>query len=218
MAVLALKLSGPFQSWGTNLKLRDHETDSMPSKSGVLGIIAAAFGRRRDADISDISSLRFGVRADAPGQLMRDFQTAHSWKTDKAGKEYAEARDSYTGSRYYLQDACFTAALEGERKLLEECAEALHHPVYPPYLGRRSCIPDPGMVIGIFEEPLETVLTTLPSQSYHDHGGFMRICVETYDEGDRMRHDNPRSYDFHDRQYSYRMEKEFRIGEKDVHK
>ena len=90
MAVLALKLSGPFQSWGTSLKLRDHETDTMPSKSGVLGLVAAAFGRRRNADISDLRALRFGVRSDAPGSIMRDYQTSHIWSVDKNGKVYSK--------------------------------------------------------------------------------------------------------------------------------
>lgn len=216
MAVLALKLAGPFQSWGTTLKLRDHETDTMPSKSGVIGMIAAAFGRKRNMDISDLSALRFGVRGDAPGTLMRDFQTSHSWKTSKTGKEYADAKDSYIGNRYYLQDACFTVCLEGDKELLEECAQALKHPVFPPYLGRRSCVPDPGLVIGIFDGDLETVLKTIPVQC-EKKNDFMRICVETNDMGDRMRHDNPVSYDFHNRQYAYRMEKELEIGEENVY-
>ena len=217
MAVLALKLSGPFQSWGTSLKLRDHETDTMPSKSGVIGIVAAAFGRRRNADISDLRALRFGVRSDAPGSLLRDYQSSHIWSVDENGKVYSRNEDSYIGNRYYLQDACFTVGLEGNRDFLEKCAEALKHPVFPPYLGRRSCVPDPGMVIGIFDGSLEEVLSVLPDQSDRGNSGFMRICVETEGAGDRMRHDNPMSYDFHNRQYSYRMEKELQIGEENVH-
>lgn len=217
MAVLALKLSGPFQSWGTSLKLRDHETDTMPSKSGVIGIVAAAFGRRRNADISDLRALRFGVRSDDPGSLLRDYQTSHMWSVDENGKVYSRSEDSYIGNRYYLQDACFTVGLEGDRKFLENCEEALKHPVFPPYLGRRSCVPDPGMVIGIFDGSLEEVLSVLPDQSDRGNSGFMRICVETEGAGDRMRHDNPMSYDFHNRQYSYRMEKELQIGEENVH-
>ena len=217
MAVLALKLSGPFQSWGTSLKLRDHETDTMPSKSGVIGIVAAAFGRRRNADISDLRALRFGVRSDAPGSLLRDYQSSHIWSVDENGKVYSRNEDSYIGNRYYLQDACSTVGLEGNRDFLEKCAEALKHPVFPPYLGRRSCVPDPGMVIGIFDGSLEEVLSVLPDQSDRGNSGFMRICVETEGAGDRMRHDNPMSYDFHNRQYSYRMEKELQIGEENVH-
>lgn len=206
MAVLILKLSGPLQSWGTTLKLKDHETDSMPSKSGVIGMIAAAFGRRRDSDISDLAALRFGVRADRPGTILRDYHTAHIW----------DKRDTYVGNRQYLQDACFTVGLEGDRPFLEECAAALKHPVFPPYLGRRSCVPDPGIVVGVFDRSLEDVLKTLPAQCEHQ-AGFMRICVETDDDGDRMRHDSPISFDFKNRQYAYRMEKEIQKGNQDVY-
>ena len=216
MAVLALKLAGPFQSWGTNLKLRDHETDTMPSKSGVIGMIAAALGRKRDMDISDLRALRFGVRGDDPGTILRDFQTSHSWKINRTGKEYADAKDSYIGNRYYLQDACFTVCLEGNEELLKKCAQALKHPVFPPYLGRRNCVPDPGLVIGIYDGNLEAVLTTIPPQCERN-SSYLRICVETNETGDRMRHDNPMSYDFHNRQYEYRMEKELEIGEENVH-
>ena len=82
MSVLVLKLSGPLQSWGTELKLEDHGTDTMPSKSGVIGMVAAALGRRRDEDISDLRALRFGARCDSGGsmlqsRILRDFQVAH---------------------------------------------------------------------------------------------------------------------------------------------
>ena len=40
-----------------------------------------------------------------------------------------------------------------------------------------------------------------------------RICVESYDECDRLRHDNPMSFDFHNRVYAYRMEKDLYIEE-----
>ena len=199
MSVLVLKLSGPCQSWGTGLKLRDHETDLMPSKSGVLGMIAAALGQRRDADPSALASLRFGVRADAPGTLLRDFHKAVIPSGEQKG-------DTYIGNYYYLEDACFTAALEGDRTLLEQYAEALRHPVFPPYLGRRCCIPDPGLVAGILEGTLESVLTGFPRQA--NGQGRMRICIETDGPGDRMRRDVPVSRDPYDRQFRYRGETE----------
>lgn len=208
MAVLLLRLSAPLQSWGTTLKLKDHETDTMPSKSGVIGMVAAAFGRRRDEDISDLRSLRFGVRCDRCGSILCDYHTA---------SVEGEKNTTYVSHRFYLQDACFTAGLEGEREFLEACADALRAPVFPPYLGRRSCVPDPGLVVGIYEDTLENVLKTVETETDDVYGrqenGRKRICVESYDTGDRMRHDNPVSFDFHDRRYSYRMEKELSADE-----
>lgn len=208
MSVLVLKLSGPLQSWGTELKLEDHGTDTMPSKSGVIGMVAAALGRRRDEDISDLRALRFGARCDSGGRILqsrilRDFQVAHV-KSEKSAP--------YVSRRYYLQDACFTVGLEGDREFLEKCADAMNRPVFPPYLGRRNCVPDPDLVIGIFEGSLEDVLKTVGTGESKEKSR-KRICVESYDECDRLRHDNPMSFDFHNRVYAYRMEKDLYIEE-----
>lgn len=214
MAVLVLKLSGPLQSWGTSLKLREHKTDETPSKSGVVGMVAAVLGRRRDADISDLAALRYGVRIDKKGSILRDFQTAHKWSYDKNGKPYVKDADSYIGERTYLQDACFVVGLEGERDLLEKCAEAFFHPVFPPYLGRRSCVPDAGIVVGVFDSTLEEALSKVDNQA--GESGRMILRVESVERGDRMRHDNPVSYDFHDRRYAYRTEKDLSVGGENV--
>ena len=220
MAVLVLRLAGPLQAWGTGIKLNDHPTDTMPSKSGVVGMVAAAMGRKRNEDFSDLAGLRFGVRADRPGTIARDYHTAHIWETDKKGRPVA-GKGTYTGKRDYIQDACFTAGLEGDSHLLEQCKEALDRPVYPPYLGRRSCIPDAGVVIGIFDGSLEDVFSALPLQSIvpfcdgrekqSEGTCHLRVCVESTVEADRMRQDNPLSFDFHNRQYAHRREKEFYV-------
>lgn len=218
MAVLVLKFSGPLQSWGTGMKLKDHETDSMPSKSGTIGMIAAAMGRSRNEDISDLASLRFGVREDEPGEILYDYHAAHTYKGEKI-----TATD--VGRRDYIQDACFVVGLEGGRDLLERCEYALHHPVFQLYLGRRSCVPDVGMVKGIFEGGLEEVLSAFPRQTggnewdekdqktrrKNDKGRILRLCVETNDTGDRTRKDAPLSFDFRNRQYGHRMEKDLYI-------
>ncbi len=44
-------------------------------------------------------------------------------------------------NRYYLEDAVFTAYLEGPDDLIAGIAENLSRPVFPLYLGRRSCPP-----------------------------------------------------------------------------
>ena len=76
MTVLLLRLAGPMQAWGDNSRFTRRDTRMIPTKSGVLGLLAAADGRRRTDPIEDLAGLRFGVRVDQPGQLQRDFQTA----------------------------------------------------------------------------------------------------------------------------------------------
>ncbi|MFF3531413.1 type I-E CRISPR-associated protein Cas5/CasD [Streptomyces rubiginosohelvolus] len=134
MSVLTLLLAGPLQSWGASARFTRRTTEAAPTKSGVLGILAAAQGIQRgdDTRLTELAALRFGVRIDQPGTRVRDFQTAHHRITDKSMP---------LSERFYLADAVFTAALEGEHTLLTTLRNALRNPVYPPFLGRRSCPP-----------------------------------------------------------------------------
>ena len=132
MATLLLRLAAPLQAWGSDSKFETRKTDREPTKSGVVGLLAAALGLRRDdtEGLARLNGLRFAVRADQEGSLLVDFHTAKSRDT------------SYVTYRHYLQDAVFLAGLEsGDEALLRELEAALRHPVYPLYLGRRSCPP-----------------------------------------------------------------------------
>lgn len=132
MTVLLLKLAGPLQAWGDRSRFVRRETATEPTKSGVIGLVAAACGRRRTDPIEDLAGLVFGVRVDQPGSLIRDFHTARSLDG---------TRTMPLSTRYYLSDAAFLAALEGPRPLLEGLVESILNPTFPLYLGRRSCPP-----------------------------------------------------------------------------
>ncbi|MCZ7432312.1 type I-E CRISPR-associated protein Cas5/CasD [Streptomyces sp. WMMC1477] len=132
MTVLLLRLAGPLQSWGSAARFARRGTENAPTKSGVLGLLAAAEGRRRDADLSDLATLRFGVRIDQPGSQLRDFHTAHHADSGKPMP---------LSERFYLADAMFVAGVEGDTELLRSLHRALLEPRFLPYLGRRSCPP-----------------------------------------------------------------------------
>ena len=74
MSTLLLRLAGPMQSWGTDSKFDVRRTQREPSKSGVIGLIAAALGiPRQDQEIlHTLVSLRFGIRVDREGTMIRD--------------------------------------------------------------------------------------------------------------------------------------------------
>lgn len=128
-------------------------TELEPTRSGIIGMLAAAVGRRRTDPIEDLLSLRFGVRKDQPGRVIRDFHTARPF----------DARKPMPPSeRYYLTDAVFLAGIEGDRPLLEGIDEALHHPAFPLYLGRRSCPPTPPVSLGLREAALLDALRAEP--------------------------------------------------------
>lgn len=45
MGTLLLKLAGPLQAWGVESKFDERRTLNFPTKSGVIGMVAAALGR-----------------------------------------------------------------------------------------------------------------------------------------------------------------------------
>ena len=82
MATLLLRLAAPLQSWGSDSKFDIRRTGREPTKSGVVGLLAAAKGYRRDDArvLEPLCSLRMGVRIDQEGQLLRDFHTVWGYK------------------------------------------------------------------------------------------------------------------------------------------
>jgi CRISPR system Cascade subunit CasD len=96
--------------------------------------------------------MKFGVRVDQEGSLLRDFHTVNG--------DYA-----YVTTRYYLEDAIFVVGLESENEeLLKQIDDALHHPTFIPFLGRRSCPPSAQIPMGILDAPLEDALRLVPWQ------------------------------------------------------
>ncbi|OFK79603.1 type I-E CRISPR-associated protein Cas5/CasD [Anaerosphaera sp. HMSC064C01] len=136
MKTVLLKLSGPMQSWGTSSHFVTRNTDYYPSKSAVIGIIAASFGYRRDEDekIKKLNDLDFAVRVDQVGVLRQDYQIASKYNEDWIIK------DTYLTYRYYLEDSVFVVALSSEdKKWMDEIIYALKHPYFQQFMGRRSC-------------------------------------------------------------------------------
>lgn len=155
MSTLLLRLAAPMQAWGAEAKFERRTTQREPTKSGVTGLIAAALGRKRNESVDDIAALRFGVRADRPGELLRDYHIANRVKPDPP----------YVTQRYYIADAIFVAGLEGDDELLEKIEAALQRPMYPLFLGRRSCPPSGRVSLGIRRNmTLEQALENEPLQ------------------------------------------------------
>ena len=151
---LILRLDGPMQAWGTHTYEDFRPSNLYPTRSGLLGLLAACLGIDR-ADRHELSNLAasvdFTVRIDSsverlgreqpigkPGTKLADFHTVmDARKVDgSAGKFPVVSR------REYLFDAAFTVAV-GERAAarytLDQIADALQRPLYTPTLGRRAC-------------------------------------------------------------------------------
>lgn len=197
MSTLLLRLAGPLQSWGTDSKFEVRRTDKEPSKSGVIGLLAAALGRKRNDSLTDLNALRFGIRVDKEGELLRDFHTA---------RHPSDQKRVYITTRYYLSDAIFLVGLESDDNLfLEKLMYALKNPVFPLFLGRRSCPITLPLVLGIREGNLETVLKQEPSLSKSTVESYRIICDAV--PGERYisrKKDVPVSFSPFRRQYGYR--------------
>lgn len=207
MHTLLLKLSGPLQSWGSASSYRARETESMPTKSGVIGLIASALGRQRNESVDDLAALEFAVRIDQPGHLLRDFQTAIDWKaTAQADK------NPKLSTRYYLSDAVFTVGLGGAQSVVTQLAEALKRPRYPLFLGRRSCPAGHDLLIDLIKGSPTEALATVAWQASAAHRRtqpsevFLTVVRDArHDEpGDNIK-DIPESFAQEHRKYQWRQ-------------
>ena len=204
MATLLLRLAAPLQAWGVASKFNSRMTGAEPSKSGVVGMVAAALGRDRSDPLDDLSELKFGVRKDQAGTLVKDFQTAHGTGHNA----------DFVTTRYYLADAVFLAGFEGDRAKLEEIDRAVRNPVFPLFLGRRSCPPTPPVSLGLVDSCLEDALR---SYDWLASDWYMRRCGPEVSleivsdagvsEGHAMVRDHPVSFDQTYRRHALRSVK-----------
>lgn len=203
MATLLLRLAAPLQSWGSESKFEIRRTCREPTKSGVVGLLAAALGLRRDdeAALAPLNALRFGVRADREGELLVDFHTAKSQKT------------SYVTYRHYLADAVFLVGLESrDEALLKSLEAALARPAFPLFLGRRSCPPTLPICLGARPAGLLEALKQEPplDAARRPGKGPLRIQAdaEPDEAGAALARDLPLSFDPRHRQYGCRAVRE----------
>ncbi len=210
MNTLLLRFSAPLQSWGSNSLYDRRETDSMPTKSGVIGILAAALGVKREEStnaLEELAKLQFGVRIDQAGTKTEDFQIT------KMGDKI----NSNLSYRVYLNDAIFLVGLGCENvSYLEKLEYALKNPQFPLFLGRRACPPTQPFVLGIRESDLEQALRDEEWQvpEWRRNALFrfadrisLRIVLDGT-RGDAIKKDVPISFSSYRREYGYRYVRE----------
>ncbi|MFF4381604.1 type I-E CRISPR-associated protein Cas5/CasD [Kitasatospora sp. NPDC001547] len=157
---LLLRLAAPLQSWGETGQFNERDTAPFPTRSGVVGLLAAALGRKRGESIDDLATLSLTIRTDRSGVILRDLHTvggglpAARTVTTAEGKKRTGATATLLSHRYYLADAAFTAVVTAAPDRLDGWAQALRNPHWPPYLGRRSCPPEGPLLLGLVDDPL----------------------------------------------------------------
>ncbi|MDT0453660.1 type I-E CRISPR-associated protein Cas5/CasD [Streptomyces hesseae] len=121
-SVLLVRLAAPLQSWGRGSHFDRRNTQLHPTKSGCIGLIAAALGLDHTDEIGHLAALRFGVRADRPGAPVHDYQivgggpmplrprdvitdhrratAAAAWLDDESGPTFGRAAGTALASWY----------------------------------------------------------------------------------------------------------------------
>ncbi len=177
-ACLALLLDGPLQSWGHASRFERRTTALHPTRSAILGLIAAALGidkhgANEAAQLSRFCALRITVitlprrsrrAGDLPMQRLEDYHTVAFTKEAGANqariaKLLARSRNPISAedrgseikptTRHYLLDARFGVLLDGPSNLLEEIAGALRNPKWGVWLGRKCCLPASPVLVGV---------------------------------------------------------------------
>lgn len=156
---LIFQLYGAMASWGDIAVGEQRPTTPQPSKSIVLGLLAAALGIRRHEDEAHqklAAGYGFAVRVDATGVLLRDYHTTQNIKNTNRLKHLYTRRDEladkdniYTilSSRDYRCDGLYSVCLwmRDEEEIKEKppaltvLNAALRKPYFTLYLGRKSC-------------------------------------------------------------------------------
>ena len=207
MATLLLRFAAPLQSWGINSKFDRRDTYNAPTKSGIIGLLGAALGLQRNETkefkkLTD--NLRIGIRVDKEGVLLRDYQTVQSKK------------HAYVTQRFYLADAIFLVGLQGEFALLQKLKEALESPVFPLFLGRRSCPPEGQIVIALHEqETLDSAFVNTPSLNKDRNAADeVRVILdaESQERDTFWLKDRPVKFDIYQREFALRSVKEFFVN------
>ncbi len=198
--VLLLRLEGVWQSWGERSRWDVRDTQTEPTKSGIIGLLGCALGYpMRDPRLKTELSLglRFGVRVEWPGQIVQDYQTItdflptaegsfrHSGVATAKSLRKLEADPNVTPAtiispRYYIEDASFLVALEerdGFGGLLDKCAAALENPKWPVFLGRKACVPT-RPVLDSLSDQYESIEDALARHAWSWLGKSTQLRIE----------------------------------------
>lgn len=151
---VVFRLWGPMAAWGDIAVGERRGTWGRPSRSGILGLVAAALGiERRDVSAHDRleAGIGFAVRVERPSRPLRDYHTAQSptsyknsrWPTRRDELDPENDLNTILSERSYLVDLdaiiliwCRDGA---EVPAIAEIAQRLAEPQFALFLGRKSC-------------------------------------------------------------------------------
>ena len=149
---LVFQLHGPMASWGVDAPGEVRHSDALPSRSALLGLLAAALGIRRDKEVrlNDFNQhYSFLLCASQHPVWARDYHTVQMPKEVRKARYFSRREElsdpdllsALISRRDYYTDAWWLVAIAltpDAPYSLEQLHGALQHPVFPLYLGRKS--------------------------------------------------------------------------------
>lgn len=217
---LALRLEGPFQSWGFDSQYNRRNTGLMPTKSAIAGMCCAALGLPRgsvaeknflelfqNVRMTAIAIPRADSRKELPVRRLQDYQTVQNTRRASG----AINNDCVLTHRQYLADAAFGILLEGAPSFLKQISEALADPVWGVCLGRKACIPSAPVLAGLRntkDDALKLFKLNKPFEAY-----TRQEDVENFSDGRDSLPDMPVSFASERRVFAPRRVKTLQAGE-----
>lgn len=152
---LLMHLYGPMASWGEIAVGESRHSAVHPSKSALIGLLAAAVGVERsdhEGQQEMAHGYRFGIKLVCAGSPLRDFHTIgigqplrkEVFRTRRQELANPERESTLLSSREYRCDSLAVVALQAlpcAPHTLPHLVQALRAPHFPLYLGRKSCPP-----------------------------------------------------------------------------
>lgn len=191
MRAAVLRLAGPLQSYGEQSRYSVRTSRATPTLSALIGLFSAALGYRRASaapglgERAWLAALDLTVRVDRPGTLLTDFQVVAARPTERYRRHLASASkvpeaqvtlgsgdpwkvkgrvQPNVSRRQYLANAEFLVFVRGDG--LDDLVAALERPRFQLSLGRKSCVPEHPLVLGVVDvdEPDRRVPTRAPAE------------------------------------------------------
>lgn len=150
---LRLTIFAPLASWGEPAVGEVRASWDRPSRSAVLGLLAAALGIRRDDETGHNrldGSVGIAVRSLARGEPLVDYHTTQNPRTRLVEKHRPETRaialalgepETALSRRSFWQDALYLVAVWSRPNAtltLVDLADALRSPAFTLYAGRKA--------------------------------------------------------------------------------
>jgi CRISPR system Cascade subunit CasD len=171
---LTFTLYAPLASWGDEAVGEVRGSWDRPSRSAILGLVAAAVGLTREAEPEHReldAMLGVAVRVASSGHVLVDYHTAmdpsavtmrrYKPRTRKSALESAEPETTLT-QRTLREDSLYVAALwqrVAAQWTLADLSCALRTPVFPLYAGRKANAL--GLPLGASVQPYASIAAAL---------------------------------------------------------